>query len=92
MFQLVSDSTAIQREEKEREIKGVVVQWRLPVYDVSSAYSGFYRIQTKATKEIVGTFCYVRPQNDEDRRVLARLREGDYITCKGYIDSISMRN
>jgi hypothetical protein len=92
MYNFLSDSTALQRDEKERELKGVVVQWRLSVYDVSSGPGPYYRIQTSSGNGVVGTFCYVIPQNEDERKFLARLKTGDYITCKGIINGVSMRN
>ncbi len=59
MFSFFSDATEIQRAEKERQIRGKVVQWRLPVYNVTER-SDFYVIQTKSRSGIVGAFCYVR--------------------------------
>ena len=90
MYNVFSDSTALQRDEKERQLKGVVVQWRLPVYDVSDGPSPYFRVQTSSGNATVGTFCYVIPQNEEERRFLALLKSGDYITCKGVIKGISM--
>ena len=92
MFQFFSDNTALQRDEKEREIKGAIVQWRLPVYDVISASGGTYVVATKSTTDLVGTFCYVQPRGDDDQKFLTTLREGDYVTCKGIINGVSMRN
>jgi hypothetical protein len=92
MFGFFTEYTDLQREEKGRELKGVVVQWRLPVYDVSSGPSPFYRVQTSAGNGFVGTFCYVKPQNENERTFLANLKTGDYITCKGVINGVFMRN
>lgn len=92
MFSFLSEYTDLQREEKGRELKGVVVQWRLPVYDVSSGPGSFYRVQTSAGNGAVGTFCYVKPQDEDERKFLVSLKTGDYITCKGIINSVSMRN
>jgi hypothetical protein len=83
MFSFLSEYTDLQREEKGRELKGVVVQWRLPVYDVSSGPGSFYRVQTSAGNGGVGTFCYVKPQNEDERKFLVGLKTGGYITCKG---------
>lgn len=58
-FSFFSNATQLQRDEKEREIIGKVVQWRLPVYNVSER-DGFYVIQTKSRPGLVAAFCYVR--------------------------------
>ena len=92
IFSFFSEYTDLQREEKAHDLKGVVVEWRLPVYDVSSGPGPFYRIQTSGGNGVVGTFCYVKPQDENQRKVLTSLKTGDFITCKGIINSVSMRN
>ena len=92
IFTLFSEYTDLQRDQKERELKGIVVQWRLPVYNVSSGPSPFYRVQTSSEKNLVGTFCYVKPRDDDERKFLTTLKTGDYFTCKGTISAVSMRN
>ncbi len=92
IFTFFSEYTDMQRDEKERELKGIVVQWRLPVYNVSSGPSPFYRVQTQSKNDLVGTFCYVTPRNDDERKFLTTLKTGDYFTCKGIIDEVSMRH
>jgi hypothetical protein len=90
VFALFSNATALQREEKERQIKGKIVQWRLPVYNVTE-HGGFYVVQTKSQSGLVGAFCYVRA-SETSKDVVLRLREDDYVTCKGPIAGASMRN
>jgi hypothetical protein len=92
IFTFFSEYTDTQRDEKERELKGIVVQWRLPVYNVSSGPSPFYRVQTPSKNDLVGTFCYVKPRNDDERNFLTTLKTGDYFTCKGIINEVSARN
>lgn len=89
IFSLFSDATEIQRDEKERQIKGKIVRWRLPVYNVSER-NGFYVIQTEGSG-LVSTFCYVRA-NDENKSKVLSLRENDLINCKGQIAGSSMRS
>ena len=52
IFTLFSEYTDLQRDEKERELKGIVVQWRLPVYNVSSGPSPFYRVRRRPKKTL----------------------------------------
>jgi hypothetical protein len=91
MFSFFSDATEIQRAEKERQIRGKVVQWRLPVYNVTER-SDFYVIQTKSRSGIVGAFCYVRASNADVKQYLLSLEEDDYVTCKGEIAGTTMRS
>lgn len=89
-FSFLSPATQIQRDEKERAIKGKIVEWKLPVYNVSER-NGFIVIQTKSRPDIVGTFCYVKA-SDAIKRYVLSLRENDLITCKGEIAGTAMRN
>jgi hypothetical protein len=91
IFSFFSDSTEIKRADKERQITGKMVQWRLPVYNVSER-SDFYVIQTKSRSDIVGAFCYVRASDEAVKRFLLSLKENDYVTCKGEIAGTTMRS
>ncbi|NOJ40331.1 hypothetical protein [Bradyrhizobium australiense] len=91
MFSFFSNSTQIQRDEKEREIKGKIVRWRLPVYNVSERH-GYYVVQTKSRPGLVSTFCYVRLSDDAAKQYVLSLKENDLITCKGQIAGTSMRS
>ncbi len=93
-----NDHTDIQRENKFKEIKGQVVAWCLPVYDVTKADDG-YKVQTSgeynifgAGGKVLGTFVYITPRNDEERRTIEALKEKDIIAFKGIIDDETMRS
>lgn len=89
MFNLGSDNTNLQRENKLKEIKGKVVEWTLPVYEVKKDGHG-YKVQT-ATGDTVGTFIYISPRNDQDKTVIEALKTGSQISIKGIIKDDSMR-
>jgi len=90
IFSFLSEATQSQRDEKERAIKGKIVQWKLPVYNVSER-NGFIVIQTKSRPGIVGTFCYLKA-GDAIKQYVLSLRENDLITCKGEIAGTTMRS
>lgn len=94
MFSMISDSTNIQRENKEAEIKGSIVEWSLPVFDVSlnSKEKMIYRVQTSSRSNSVGTFVYIHARNEAEMAELEALSEGEMIKVKGEITGISMRN
>lgn len=92
IFQLNSKHTDLQRENKERELKGKVVQWRLPVYEVNKQRDGLYRIQTDGSEDTVGTFVFLRARKDTDREHIERLKTGDIISVKGKITGTFLRN
>ena len=91
IFAMGSDNTDLQREEKEKEIKGEVVQWTLPVYEVKKLSEGKFKIQTSG-KGIVDTFCYISADAADEIAKISALKTGDMVTVKGKIDGISMRS
>jgi len=96
-FKLDSKSTDIQRDNLEKEITGKIVQWTLPVYEVSKSGNG-YRIQTSGNQAImggapmVGSFITISPKNETEKTYIENLKTGDQITFKGKITGTSMRN
>ena len=88
MFDIGSDYTDLQRDNKEKELKGKVVVWTLPVYEVSKSGS-HYKIQTSSKtglvggQPFVGTFVKLTAQSPEEETFLANLKTGDMVTIKG---------
>ncbi len=98
IFTFGSKYTDLQRENKLNEIKGHVVQWQLPVYEVSRSGDG-YKIQTKSSpnvsqsdRNLVGTFIYITPHNDKERQIVETLKTDDTISFKGIIADTTMRS
>jgi len=98
IFAMGSKYTDLQREKKSKEITGQVVQWRLPVYEVSKS-DDVYKIQTQSKinimgfgQDLVGVFVYITPRNDQERQFIEALKTDDMITFKGIISGTSMRN
>ena len=98
MFALGSKHTDLQRENKLNEIKGQIVEWTLPVYEVRRAGDG-YKIQTQTKvrlgafgSELVGAFVSVTPRSDQDRQVIEALKTDDLVTFKGRIAGVSLRH
>ena len=97
LFALGSKYTDLQRENKSKEIIGQIVQWRLPVYEVSKSKEG-YKIQTRGSvsiggygKDSIGTFIHITPRDDEDRKIIENIKTDDVIAFKGRIAGTSMR-
>lgn len=90
MFNLMSDNTDLQRENKLKEIKGKVVEWSLTVYEVEKDGDG-YTVQTKAGND-VGTFIHISPRNAQDKATIEALKTGSRISIKGIIKDDLMRN
>ncbi|WP_228124830.1 tetratricopeptide repeat protein [Candidatus Methylospira mobilis] len=98
IFALGSKNTELQRENKLKEIKGKVIQWELPVYEVSRSHDG-YKVQTKSSirigqygKNAVGVFIYITPRNDDEKHKIESLKTDDIIKFKGRIAGTSMRS
>lgn len=96
MFSLGSDNTDLQRENKLKEITGQVVQWTLPVYEVSRS-GDYYKIQTSSKSGFgipgtVGTFVYIYARSDAERALVEGLKTGEMVSFKGKIAGSTMRN
>jgi len=91
MFSMLSKNTDLQREQKEKELTGKIVQWRVEVYEVDKS-EDYYRIQGSTTTNMPGTFVSLYPRNDSQRQKIESLKTGDLITIKGIITGTTMRN
>lgn len=98
LFAIGSKNTDLQRENKLKEIKGQIVQWQLPVYEISRSGDG-YKVQTKMSvragmfeQNLLGTFVHITPRNDAERQEIEALRTGDVIQFKGKIAGSRMRS
>lgn len=99
IFSFGGKHTDLQRENKTAEIKGKIVQWKLPVYDIRKD-GDLYRVQTQGSQLAffstdnltVGTFINILPRNIAEVRLLEALVTGDMISFKGVISGVSMRS
>ena len=90
VFNIGSDFTDLQREETLKEIKGQIVQWTLPAYEVDR--DGKVYTITVLPGNNVG--CYIVISNPDSQQLsrLKSIKTGENITFKGYIKGIRMRN
>lgn len=98
MFDFGGDFTDLQRQLKLKEIRGKVVEWQLPVYEVKQSGDN-YIIQTSTSfrgkrsgEKVIGTFLHVTALNDDDRRLIESLKTGDLFKFKGVIDDVTLRH
>jgi hypothetical protein len=93
LFNPGSDHTNIQRENKEKEIKGQVVDWTLSVYEVRKSGEN-YRIQTKSSfggnGNELAAFVELTPQSQEEVAFIEGLKTNDRFRFKGYIDGLTL--
>jgi hypothetical protein len=93
IFKLGSDYTDLQRDNKISEIKGQIVAWTLPVYEVQKD-GGTYKVQTQSSlrSDQIGVFAYVSVRNTEERKFIETLKTGDLFPFKGIIKASSLRH
>jgi RNA polymerase subunit RPABC4/transcription elongation factor Spt4 len=89
IFAFGSKYTDIQRENKEKEITGKVIQWKLKVYEVKKSSEDIYIIQTASDSDTVGTLADISVRNAQEKSSIESLKTGDFVTVKGKIDGVS---
>ena len=84
----------LQRDAKEKELSGKIVEWKLPVYevDISNKDRKIYKIQTSSQGGVVGAFVYIHAMDNEDESIIAALKTGNTIHFKGKIKNFSFRS
>jgi len=93
IFELAGKATDLQRDEKEKEIKGKVVSWTgLSVYEVSKRGEDCFKIQTSSKPSAIGAFITACPADQATRAGIANLKTGDTVAVKAVIEEISLRN
>lgn len=94
MFAAESKNTDLQRETKEKELQGTVVEWKgLDVHDVDASGDDCFKIQTSPTTTHPGTLIEACKSVDPQIAELATaLQTDDFIDVKGTIHGVSMRN
>ena len=92
IFRLGSNHTDIQRDNKEQEITGQIVEWSLPVYEVDRYDDRYYKVQTSEQNGTIGAFLYLAPQSDAERQKIESLKTGSWVKVQGEISDIFLRN
>ena len=88
IFEMGSKHTDIQRENKEKEIKGKIVQWTLPVYEVKKSGDS-YRVQFSSPNSNAGAFATVIPRDESESTFIEGLKENDRASFKGRIKGVT---
>jgi hypothetical protein len=95
-FNLNSDHTDLQRDNKENEIKGKIVDWTLTVFEIQKSGKS-YRIQTKSNINFggqageVASFVEINARDQNDISYIENLKTGDRFRFKGYINGTFLR-
>ena len=91
MFSMMGKSTKLQKDNKEEEIKGKIIEWTVKVFNVTKR-EGYYRIQTSSTDNMPGTFVNLYPRDDKQKSIIEGSTGGDLIKIKGIITDTTMGN
>ncbi len=91
LFAYGTKSTDVQRETGLAAIKGKLVAWTLPVYEVKRNGDN-YKIQTSGSRTAIGTYITITPRNDEDRRFIESLTTGQPVAFRGIVKDVFMRD
>lgn len=96
MFKLNSKFTDLQRESMIEDLKGKIIEWKLPVYEVSSKSNNVFRIQTFNPSFFecgyVSTSINLVALNDGDLSRIKALKTNDVITIRGKIKGVFLRH
>lgn len=90
MFKLGSPYTDIQRENKIAELKGKIVVWTLPVYEISKQDDNKYRVITNGDN-YVDTKITLYIEDEKARKYVEALNTGSFLKFKGIIKDVSLR-
>lgn len=89
MFVYGSSNTDLQRENKLKELNGQIVEWTLPVYEVSRHGEG-YKIRTESHstpwshgQKLLDASVYITARDENEKKYLEGLKTGDLFRFKG---------
>ena len=88
LYKYNSDYTNLQRDNAEEKIKGKIIKWRLPIYEISKAGKHKYNIQfdSVSKRAAVSAILYTRNKKEDD--YIASLKTGMMISFKGEISGV----
>ncbi len=84
IYSMISKSTKLQKENKEEEIKGKIVEWTVKVFNIKKR-EGFYRIQSSSSAKMPGTFVDLYSRNEKQKDIIEGSTGGDALKIKGII-------
>jgi hypothetical protein len=82
--------TSYQRDNKDKELRGEVVDWVLTLYDIEKGEDNSYLITTLNMDDLdeVGAKFYITPRDTKERYYLEGLTRGQKIHIKGVITRV----
>jgi hypothetical protein len=85
-----SGLTSIEKDRIKDGMRGKVVQWTMPVWDVKLDGDDNYVVQTDSSLGI-GAFCKVT-RGDQSQAFVKELKAGQLVTCKGTVSGYTLGN
>lgn len=99
MFAYGSKHTDLQRVNMSKKLLGSVVEWKLPVYEVSLSNDVYKVQQTKGEirigesgSDLMTAIIFITPRSDADRQVMEKLKTDELISFKGKVSEIILRS
>lgn len=86
-----SNATEVQLEEALKNLQGKRVTWEIVVAGVQRK-DGTYFVQGQSSREMIGTFVYIKPESKEDEQKLLTIRRDDKITVTGIAKELQERH
>lgn len=95
IYSLGSKYTDIQRDNMEKELKGKIVRWELPVYEVSKISDKKYKISTGTgnpfKESYVSTVIEISVKDSKEAEYIESLMTDNMINIQGKITGVSLR-
>lgn len=91
IFNPFSDYTDLQREDTINRIKGKVIEWTLPVYEVKRDGTD-YTVIFESSGKTVGVIAVFNNPNQEELNLLKALKTGTMLKFKGVIKGTWLRS
>lgn len=89
-FAPFSEYTDLQRDNMKKKVIGRVIQWDLPVYEISLS-NETYKVTTGG-KNLLTAAVFITARSDDERSLMNSLKTNDIISFKGRITDIMLRS
>lgn len=92
MFWPDSAATQLQQQEFLAKVLGKTVTWEVEVAEIQQHDEHTYLVQSSSTKDALGVFAYVAPQNDAELKMLQTAARGSKLKIAGVIKGEKLRH
>lgn len=88
LYKYGSDYTNLQRDNEEERIKGKIIKWSLPIYEISKEGKHKYNIQFDSVSKRANVSAILYTRNKKEDDYIASLKTGMILSFKGQISGI----